>query len=157
MANYFKCAHCQEKVLANPRLKGKQFYCGSKACQQARKNKWEKEKLKRDKNYRTKRLAQKAKHRRKNNSDQYQAQYRGSHPRYVKNNRSQQKQRNENRRGLSFTSTSEKIVKTDALALKAFLTKGLYVITPYFSDPLEKIVKTDALIVELQSCRVIPR
>lgn len=157
MAKYFRCAHCQENVLENPRLKGKQLYCGSKPCQQARKNKWEKDKLDKDKNYRTKRLRQKSRWRKKIIIDQYQKRYRESHPDYVTINRCKQKQRNTKRTNQPAINSMQKIVKTDALSLEAFLSKGLYVITPCFTEGPEKIVKTDALIVELQSCGALSK
>lgn len=151
MQRHFKCAHCGQHTLLNPRLKGKQRYCSSKPCQQARKNKWEKERIKKDKTYRKKRYAQKALWRTNKPVDQYQKQYRESHPHYVITNRAKQKNRNKTQSGLSHLSTGEKIVKTDTLFSGSLLPGGLYTIQPYCPDASEKIVKTDALIVSLQS------
>lgn len=150
MRQFFICIHCGRSTRPNPRLIGKQLYCGSKPCQQARKNKWEKDKLKKDKVYNTLRKEQKAKWRAKKPCDQYQNQYRESHPEYVKTNAEKQKVRNKNRTGLSSPSTSPKIVKTDALPPESLFLEGLYILQPYCPDASKKIVKTDALIVALQ-------
>jgi len=50
MSKTFKCHHCQKRFPKNPRVKD-QKYCGLRACQGARKNKWEREKLKNDPHY----------------------------------------------------------------------------------------------------------
>ena len=47
-SKYFYCKHCGERKRKNPRLKNNQSYCGSKICQRARRNQWEREKLKKD-------------------------------------------------------------------------------------------------------------
>lgn len=155
MQNYFSCIHCRKLTLKNPRIKGRQLYCGSKPCQQARKNKWEKDKLKTDKTYQSKRSTQKAKWRFQQPIDQYQKQYRQTHPEYVITNRDQQKIRNTTRMNPSTKSAGQKIVKTDALLSERLLSEGLYVLYPYTTDTTKKIVKTDTLIVSLQSYRGI--
>jgi len=38
------CKHCRRIFKPNPRLK-KQLYCNRKACQRARKTKWQKQKM----------------------------------------------------------------------------------------------------------------
>lgn len=87
MPKYFYCKHCRKRKLKNPRLKVKQSYCGSGACQQARKNKWEREKLKKDHVYRKYRNGVKAKWRNTRPEDVYQRNYRESHPEYEQKNR----------------------------------------------------------------------
>lgn len=151
MQKNFRCIHCGKLTPFNPRLKGKQLYCGSKPCQQARKNKWEKDKLHKDKAYNKRRKNQKAKWRTNKPCDQYQKQYRESHSQYVVTNRGKQKIRNNNRTNLFNTVIGQKIVKTDALLPEMLLPQGLYVLEPFYLDRPEKIVKTDALIVTLQS------
>ncbi len=155
MSKTFICIHCGENCLLNIRLKGKQSYCGKKGCQQARKNKWERDKLK-DPGYRKARSAQKSIWRKTKPIDRYQKRYRSTHPDYEKVNRGQQKERNRSRADLPNTITTQKIVKTDALPLEGLLSKGLYVVTPYSSHTTQKIVNTDTLIVELQSYRPNP-
>ena len=151
MQRYFKCTHCGQQSLLNPRLKGKQHYCCNKACQQARKNKWERDKIKNDKLYRKKRYTQKAQWRSNKPCDQYQNHYRQTHPGYVTTNRKQQSTRNNKRVNLSTPPVREKIVKTDTLLPESLLSGGLYTLHPYYPDTSKKIVKTDTLIVTLQS------
>jgi len=152
MAGYFYCKHCGNRIKRNPRLKDTQEYCGQKSCQQARKNKWEKEKLKKDPVYRKKRLYQKAKWRKDHNADQYQKVYRQGHPDYVKDNRERQQLRNKNvPKAISEFLKPSNIVKTDALIAEEPVIGGIYEILPYKTSPGQKIVKTDALIVELRA------
>jgi hypothetical protein len=47
----FRCACCRRILRRNSRVK-KQQYCGAKACQQARKNRWQREKQQTDVDYR---------------------------------------------------------------------------------------------------------
>lgn len=46
----FRCVCCRRIRPVNPRVKD-QEYCGIKSCQQARKNKWQREKLQTDPDY----------------------------------------------------------------------------------------------------------
>jgi hypothetical protein len=66
----------------------------------ARKNKWEREKLKKDPSYHKKRLDQKARWRKDHNADKYQKVYRQNHPDYVKDNREGQQLRNKSVQGV---------------------------------------------------------
>ena len=146
----FICCHCQRCCRKNVRLKGHQRYCGSKDCQQARKNEWERDRLKRDSTYRLKRCSSKKVWYRNYPGDSYQSAYRQSHPGYVSGNREKQRLRAHTGKTLE-----EQIVKTDALSSESLVSKGFYVLIPYKkSYPetcLENIVKTDAFIVELCS------
>lgn len=150
MSKTFKCHHCHNWHKKNPRLKGVQKYCGSRECQQERKNSWEREKLKNDSTYKSKRQADKKMWYLKYPGDKYQSEYRKSHPDYCKDNRKKQVSRNEKRK---ITTTAQKIVKTDALTSKSVVAQELYVLVPY-KNAAEKtdakmIVKTDALIVQI--------
>jgi len=155
MSKRFKCKHCRELHPVNIRLKVKQLYCGKRECQQARKNKWEREKLSNDNAYREKRKLQKSKWRKAHCSDQYQKRYRELHPNYVEVNRQKQKTRNNNRPGPSDISSGSKIVKTDASNRESLILSGLYKLLPYHLETSKKIVKTDALIVELRTYKGI--
>ena len=150
MKKYFRCLHCGILTLQNPRLKTSQLYCGKKTCQQARKNNWEKEKLQKDKSYRSLRNSQKAKWRNLKPCDQYQKEYRDSHPEYVQINREKQRARNKKQIRPSPLPDNKKIVKTDALLRDIEFPQGLFVLESYNCDTMKKIVKTDALIVRLQ-------
>ncbi len=142
----FICKNCKKETKSNFRLKVKQKYCGLSACQRARKNQWEKDKLKKDKTYREKRKKTKAKWRNNRPAHEYQRKYRESNPDYVEQNRKKQKFRNAKRNASVFSS---KIVKTDALNTQSLFTSGLYELVPYNPDTREKIVKTDSLIVHI--------
>ncbi|MFA5433267.1 MAG: hypothetical protein WC319_10450 [Candidatus Paceibacterota bacterium] len=145
----FICQHCQRRVKKNPRLKGKQHYCGRTACQQARKDKWERDRLGSDPAYRDKRSGAKKNWYRGYPGDRYQHQYRQEHGDYTKSNRCNQQKRDKKITGKPSVA---KIVKTDALSSKNLVPRGLYVLLPYEKTDGKKIVKTDALIVELRSC-----
>ena len=143
----FICCHCRRRCQKNVRIKN-QRYCESKACQQARKNKWERDKHKSDPDYRLKRSSQKKAYYKNYPGYLYQSSYRANHPDYVSGN--SEKQRFRASKATKMT-TEEKIVKTDALISESLISKGLYVLIPYEKTCPEKIVKTDALIVELRS------
>jgi len=146
MSKKFKCHHCGQQIVGNPRIKSGQKYCGAKACQQARKNAWERKKCKTDATYKAKRASSKRNWYSKYPGDKYQSEYRRSHPDYCEKNRQNQhghKQKRSNR-------TSEAtIVKTDTSPLESVDTQGLYALIPYKGADGKKIVKTDALIVQM--------
>lgn len=146
MSKTFRCVHCQRRYKKNPRLKGQQKYCGSKSCQQSRKNRWEREKLSKDSEYRARRRESKKRWYSRYPGDRYQNLYRDSHPDYLESNRKKQQKRN---KPAAIGSGSAKIVKTDALTSESVIRRGLYVLLPYKKTDVEKIVKTDALIVQL--------
>ncbi len=148
MAKYFYCCHCKQRKKRNPRLKLGQRYCGSRSCQQARKNKHERERLKNDPGYYAKRKAQKASWRSKQRGV-YQKTYRANHPDYTLGNLILQKTRSQRAKTCPVPSVEPKIVKTDALTSVKLIKSGLYEIRPYKTHPGKKIVKTDALIVAL--------
>ena len=112
MISNFVCHHCKKRYKKNPRLKIVQRYCGSKECQQARKNSWERNKLKTNSDYKQKRKASKSNWYLKRPGYEYQKNYRLSHPSYVSDNRSKQQMRNSNRNQVVHELN---IVKTDAL------------------------------------------
>lgn len=144
----FICRHCKSRCIMNPRLKGGQYYCGRRSCQQARKNAWERDKLRRgDPSYRSKRAASKKAWYRQYPGDRYQAFYRSTHAGYSEENRKRQSLRN--KRGGAKVSVA-KIVKTDALSSGNLWGSGLYMLFPYRDVERQKIVKTDALIVEIR-------
>jgi hypothetical protein len=144
----FICCHCGRRCRKNVRLKGHQRYCGSKACQQSRKNQWERDKLKCDKTYRLKRCTSKKTWYSKYPGDRYQSSYRASHPSYVSANREKQRLRSSQDTKMT---VEEQIVKTDALISESLVSKGFYVLVPYKKTYPGKIVKTDALIIEFCS------
>ena len=153
MPGYFYCRHCGKRTRKNPRIKPHQGYCGSQPCQQARKNRWERERLENNPDYHTQRKSQKRHWRDHRPDHQYQQQYRQSHPLYEETNRKKQLIRNKKASQIAFESRFQKIVKTDALIAENPASRGLYEILPYKMRPGKKIVKTDALIVEIRAHR----
>jgi len=148
MTRYFYCFHCKERKEKNPRIKSGQLYCGSRVCQQARKNKHERERLKNDPGYYARRKAQKASWRSKQRGA-YQKAYRENHSDYTTRNLILQKARYRRTKTCPVPGGIEKIVKTDTLTSGMHISSGLYEIRPYKRDPGKKIVKTDGLIVAL--------
>ena len=142
MQRIFICACCGKQKLANPKLKGSQFYCGDHDCQKARKAAWQRQKMASDPEYRADQKEGLKKWRKNRPLDQYQKQYRQCHPEYVEWNRQAQKLRNQKRSKTS----SEMIVKMDALT---DLKTDTYLLTPLRKNRAGKIVKMDALLVEL--------
>lgn len=151
MSKYFYCKHCGKRKRKNPRLKNKQSYCGAKVCQRARRNQWERERLKNDPLYYAHRKKQKTKWRKECPADAYQRCYRKSHSEYDQKNRELQPSRNAEAKKRQPEHPVSNIVKTDSLTPGALVLSGLYEIYPYKTGLGEKIVKTDPLIVELKA------
>ena len=72
------CKNCQKFFAPNPRLKGKQNYCGKKACQRKRKTQWEQNKNREDSSYRERQRQSKKRWRDNHPGHKYQKQYRES-------------------------------------------------------------------------------
>ena len=90
----FRCACCGRILPCDPRARN-QHYCGRKKCQQARKNKWQRQKLANDPDYRKDKRDSQRTWREKNKG--YSKKYRGLHPVYVLHNRQKQKERDKRR------------------------------------------------------------
>jgi len=153
MARIFRCKHCGKIFKRNPRLKSSQRYCYEVACQQERKNTWERVKIKTNESYRQRRQASKRRWRKQHSAHTYQRQYRERHPEYIDKNREKQQQRNTRRKDLQ---ESAMIVKTDALSQQRPINPGLYALLPWDNRGMEKIVKTDALMVQLTVLQYTP-
>jgi len=155
MPGYFYCRHCGKRTLKNPRIKNNnQHCCGSRRCQQSRKNLWEKKRFENDPVYYAKRKSQKANWRKKRPAHKYQKEYRDNHPFYAESNRRGQRLRDKSASKIAFENKNRKIVKTDALTSEGPIRRGLYEIVPFTTGPGKKIVKTDALIVEIRAHRM---
>ena len=146
MSSSFICHHCQQRHRKNPRLKIPQRYCNAKACQQARKNEWEREKIQKDPVYKAKRRKDKKKWYLKQPGYKYQSAYRETHQLYCEGNRIKQAGRKQKSKLLP---QPAKIVKTDPLTRESITPEGLYILLPYKNTDAKKIVKTDALIVQM--------
>lgn len=144
MSKYFYCRHCKRRIKRNVRIK-EQFYCQDKACQQARKNAWERNKKRTDATYRQRRKDQHQVWLKKQRGDVYQKTYRERRIDYTQKNRKDQQIRNLLAREVSLGLEVEQIVKTDALTSARLIQCGLYEIRPLKIRGAKKIVKTDAL------------
>lgn len=120
-----------------------QQYCSRRICQNARRQKWRKQKLSTDRDYKADQYAAQKRWCEKN--PDYWKQYRASHPDYRQRNRQKQKERNRNR-GKSHTERGAMIAKSDALKPPNDIISGLYTLLPVAG---EMIAKSDALLVKL--------
>lgn len=145
MTKTFVCKNCGERKPSNPRLKGRQDYCGDAECQRVRKRLWQKKKMAHDADYRDRQIACLKRWREQRPLDKYQSQYREKHPAYVEKNCQLQKKRNQKR---AKQAELAKIVKMDALKMPSEKL-NTYLMNPFKVDSAGKIVKMDALIVQL--------
>jgi hypothetical protein len=140
-----KRKRCQNKdcgVLFTPcgQVPG-QTYCSSKRCQQARKNKWNREKFATDPDYRE--YKQVAQERRKKRTPKYWQEYRARHPDYTQKNRA--KQRNRNKKRLKHPPDPTIATPDESIPIKSIVT-GRYKIIPVHSN---MIATPDECIVEI--------
>ena len=110
----FTCQHCGRTATGNHRLKKKQKYCSTKACQQARIRIWKNKQYKQSKKFKKKSSSAQEAWRKKRPAHAYQREYRTTHPDYVDRNRQQQRVRNKKRKNEPISL----VVKTNALVLQ---------------------------------------
>lgn len=91
----FRCSCCRRIVPHNPRARD-QHYCGAKPCQQARKNKWQRNKQQMDSDHRANKEESQRTWRQQN--PDYWKQYRERNPEYCERNRQLQRKRDLKRR-----------------------------------------------------------
>jgi hypothetical protein len=138
-----KCQHCHRTFPRHRHLPN-QTFCLRKPCQNARKNKWRKEKLASDVDYKANQWDAQKRWREKNSG--YSRSYRENHPGYVEANRSGQKIRNMRRKPPG--AEPPLIAKSDASHGKNSLNPGLYIIQRVKADG---IAKSDASFVRITS------
>jgi len=140
----FHCICCGRYLPCDPRSRN-QSYCGRKKCQQARKNKWQRQKMECDPDYRLGKQDCQKTWREKNKG--YMKKYRREHPAYELNNLLKQRERD--RRRSSSTSTqalpAADLVKKDALSSFFDDNSASYFLTPADAS----LVKKDAIIVKI--------
>jgi hypothetical protein len=85
------CLCCRQEFDRHPSVKGQQ-YCGNPVCQRARKNAWQREKLKMDKHYRENQVSAQKAWRERN--PLYWESYRKRNPESAEKNRIKQHERN---------------------------------------------------------------
>lgn len=142
----FRCACCGRQLLSDPRVKD-QRYCGRKKCQQARKNKWQRQKMLTDSDYRANKIESQQQWRQKNKG--YSKRYRKKNLLYAAKNRKLQKGR-DLRRNITPSDTSgswpaSTLAKRDALTSFFDDNSMEYFLCPISSD----LAKKDALMVKI--------
>lgn len=120
-----------------------QQYCSRRICQNARRQRWRKKKLKRDAEYRADQYASQKRWCKKNPG--YWERYRALHPDYCQRNREMQKARNRKRTQVR-RQRKGLIAKRYALAGQNGIISGYYNLLP--ADGA-MIAKSDALLVKL--------
>lgn len=137
-----RCTGCGERFIERRNVPD-QKYCSKPHCQRMRRSRWQREKLKRDADYRANQAA--AQRRWRERHREYWRNYRKSHPAYTARNREQQRARNRRRKATS-PSPSE-IAKMDAYEDKNQVNSGTYRLIPV-SGP--GFAKMDAYLVKMQ-------
>jgi hypothetical protein len=139
-----RCAACG--CLFEPRrnVPG-QRYCSKRACQRARRRRWQREKLTADADYRANQAA--AQRRWQESHPDYWRSYRERHPQALERNREQQRQRNRRRRlaGTGRAPPAE-VAKMDAYGCEKPLPSGTYRLVPVTPAG---VAKMDAYLVEM--------
>lgn len=140
----FKCCHCHRERSANPRLKGRQSYCGDPPCQRARKADWKRLKLAEDPDYRLNHIEGNRSWRRSN--PHYWRTYRQKNLEKAKRNRLLQKLRRiKAGRDLGPKGrTDTAVAKVDALFLEKLQVDRMFWLVP-------AVAKVDAFLVEISS------
>ncbi len=126
-----RCKHCKRNYWKNPRVKA-QSYCGAKACQRARKTRWQRNRMRADSDYReNQKLSQKQW---TASRPGYWQKYRQNHQSYACGNRMLQKCRDERRR-------LRHLAKMDALSSISSVKSGTYYL---FTSAQVNLAKMDA-------------
>ena len=136
----FRCACCRRILPRNPKVND-QEYCGVKACQRARKSKWQREKQQIDPDYRANRRESQRAWQKKNPS--YWRRYRHKNPDYDERNRELQRERDRAKRPK--TGADENLAKMDTLARILNDTSTTYLI----SANQGTLAKMDTLSVKI--------
>ena len=140
------CKNCRRLIEISPQ-RPDQKYCNKKKCQRARRNAWQKGKMRTDKDYRqNQKAAQKRWH--KKNPDYYK-NYRKKNSGYTEKNRLAQAERNRKKRsGSSHTSIYDAIAKMDVSNNQSSIKSGKYTI---FSADNPKVAKMDVIIFDIST------
>ena len=154
------CRHCGRQVQRNKKLKHFiQHYCGSKACQAARKLSFERHKYKTNGSFRSKKLLyvhnMKKKQADRGNPQacsRYQRDYRASHPDYVLVNRLKQGARNARKAGKTIEET--KIVNPDTLMSQQPENDIVYAM---IAVDYKKIVNPDAYMSKMIDMELVTK
>jgi len=120
-----------------------QQYCSRRICQNGRRQRWRKQKLASDPDYKANQYDAQRRWCEKN--PDYWKQYRATHPAYRRRNRQQQSERNK-KRTLSLVDTGPLIAKRYASKDQNDIISGIYRMVPVYGA---MIAKSDAYLVKL--------
>lgn len=129
-----RCRCCGKTFRPRPQVPNQQ-YCSERACQNARKRAWQKDKRDRDPDYRENQRS--AQRRWAARNPDYWRRWREGHPAYQERNRQQQAERNARRRVQADTSERRSSGVVDAIAKSAVwtaetvLAPGTYRVVPW--------------------------
>jgi len=133
-----RCRCCGTTFRPRPQVPN-QKYCSARACQNARKRAWQKERRERDPDYReNQRSAQK---RWSARNPDYWRRWREGHPEYRERNRQQQTERNARQRARGeapervSSGASRAIAKSDVWTPETALDPGTYRVMPWIGEP----------------------
>ena len=139
-----RCSCCGCYFHPDPRVKNQRF-CGKRKCQQARKNKWQRQKIVDDPEYR----ADKDDSQRSwlDRTPDYWKQYRLNNPDYTERNRQLQRERDSKRRKVSEKNPADEgnLAKRDALDSFLDANTMRYLLLPAESN----LAKKDAIMVKI--------
>ncbi len=130
------CPGCGQPFEPRPQVK-KQIYCSSPACQQKRRNTWQRKKLRTDSDYREQ--LRKAQQNWRNRNPNYSREYRKAQAQPVKNDKDQQRSKPDALQKSNFA-------KVDATNWPGQLRAGVYRIRPLEATAN---AKKDVWIVEI--------
>jgi hypothetical protein len=138
-----RCAACDCLFAPRPNVP-QQRYCSRRACQRARRRRWQRHKLKADADYRANQAA--AQQRWGERHPEYWRRYRQSHPEYAARNRERQRTRNRRRRSPAPGPSPQPIANRDAYRSQKPFRSGTYRLIPV-AEP--GVAKMDAYLVEM--------
>jgi hypothetical protein len=122
-----------------------QRFCSARACQSARRRRWQREKLKNDADYRANQAA--ARLRWRKGHPEYWRDYRQRHPDSTERNRERQRARNRRRRAAGVGGSPPVIAEMDEYSVEKPIFSGTYRMIPV---AVPGIAKMDAYTVEIQ-------
>ena len=133
MSQKIRCANrkCRRLLLPDPRVKNHR-YCDKEGCQRIRRNRWQRQKMKDDPQYR--KDQQESQQCWTEQNRDYWQRYRDQHPQYTERNRLLQRERDQRRR-------PENLAKMDALNQESLVKAGSYYLIPGTAD----LAKMDTL------------
>lgn len=138
-----RCAACGERFTPRRNVPDQQ-YCSQRACQRARRRRWQQRKLKQDPDYRANQAGAQQRWRERN--PDYWRRYRQTHPDYTARNRAQQRQRNRQRAVTASSPSPADIARMDAYRCQTPVVSGTYQLIPVAGAA---VANMDAYLVKM--------